>query len=95
MTSQDDYMWSDEVRQKAAESVYHSIADLEKVASGEPFDRFETAEENEKIRAERYKTSLQFLKNSLTHSYYEGFLDKKKVQDAIDAAEANPVTLSE
>jgi hypothetical protein len=82
--------WSPENRQKAANAVYDSITMLDQLAAGWAPDPFESPEEQAKDRKQVYDSNLQFLKNALVNEYYEGYLDKKRVQDAIDAAEANP-----
>ena len=82
--------WSPENRQKAANAVYDSITMLDQLATGWAPDPYETPEEQAKDRKLIYDTNLSFLKNSLTNPYYEGYLDKKRVEDAIAAAEANP-----
>ena len=83
--------WSPENRQKAANAVYDSITVLDKLASGWSTDPFESPEEQAKDRKLVYDNNLQFLKNALVNEYYEGYLDKERVQAAIDAAEANPI----
>ena len=83
-------IWDPAVRQQAANNVYDSIPVLEKLATGWKPDPFETPEEREKIAQEIYDSNLSFLKSVLVTPYYEGVIDAKRVQDAIDAAEANP-----
>lgn len=83
-------IWDPAVRQRAANNVYDSIAVLEKLATGWQPDPYETPEERAKLAKEMYDSNLSFLKNALTSPYYEGFLDTKRVEDAIAAAEANP-----
>jgi hypothetical protein len=63
---------------------------LDQLATGWAPDPFETSEEQAKDRKLVYDANLQFLKNALANEYYEGYLDKERVQAAIDAAEANP-----
>ena len=88
----DANFWSDESRQKASNNVYHSIDLLEKLNTGWAPDPYESPSEQLKQRTELYEANLQFLKNALNEEYYKEFLDAKRVQDAIDAAEANPVS---
>jgi len=83
--------WSEETRQKAANNVYHSIDLLEKLSAGWAPDPYESPSEQLKQRTDMYESNLQFLKNTLNEEYYEGFLDTKRVEDAIAAAEANPI----
>ena len=91
MTDSANNPWSPENRQKAADRVYDSISMLERLATGWAPDPFESPEEQAKDRKQVYDANLQFLKNTLVNEYYDGYLDKKRVQDAIDAAEANPI----
>jgi hypothetical protein len=84
--------WSPENREKAANSVYDSIKVLEDLANGLGIDPHESPEEQAESKKQAYDGNLQFLKNTLVNEYYEGYLDAKRVQDAIDAAEANPVS---
>ena len=84
--------WSPENREKAANGVYDSISMLERLATGWAPDPFESPEEQAKDRKQVYDANLQFLKNTLVNEYYEGYLDTKRVEDAIAAAEANPVS---
>ena len=84
--------WSDENRQRATNGVYHSIEMLEKLAEGWIPDPWETPETIKQQRQEAYDSNLKFLKLALNHEYYEGFLDKERVQAAIDVAESNPLS---
>jgi hypothetical protein len=79
---------SPEIRERAANAVYDSITMLELIANGELFSGF--SEERAKQRKDMYDSNLNFLKKSLTHEYYEGYLDKERVEAGIAAAEANP-----
>ena len=85
-------LWSDEFRTRAANNTYHSIDLLEKIESGWMPEPSETPEERKKLTAEMYNLNLAFLKNAVDNPYYEGFIDRKRVEDAIAAAEANPVS---
>jgi len=89
-TFNEDDLWSEEFRTRAANNAYHSIEALERATSSWTPDRFESAEENDRLRNDLYNSNLNFLKGVLNDPYYEGFIDRKRVQDAIDAAESNP-----
>ena len=84
--------WSPENRQKAANAVYDSITMLDQLAAGWAPDPYETPEEQAKDRKQVYDNNLQFLTNALTNEYYEGYLDKKRVEDAIAAAESSELS---
>ena len=88
----EENFWSDEFRTRAANNAYHSIDVLERLESGWRPDREESPEEVARLSADLYNNNLDFLKGVLDNPYYEGFIDRKRVQDAIDAAEANPVS---
>lgn len=95
MTNPLNNPWSAERREKAATAVYDSIKVLEDLGNGLGIDPHDSPEEQAESVKQSYDANLQFLKNTLESEYYEGYLDTKRVQDAIDTAEANPVTLSE
>jgi len=86
----EDSSWDPAIRQKSADNVYDSITVLEKLANAWNPDPNDTPERQAELKKRVYDTNLEFLKNALASDYYEGYLDAKRVEDAIAAAEANP-----
>lgn len=84
--------WSPEDRQKAANNVYDSITVLEQLQEGWSPDPSASPDERAEMRKQIYDANLQFLKNALVNEYYKGFLDTKRVEDAIAAAEAAEIS---
>jgi hypothetical protein len=84
--------WSPENRQKAADRVLDSIQVLEDLQKGWSPDLSSSPEDQAEMKKQVYDANLQFLKNTLKEPYYEGFLDTKRVEDAIAAAEAAEIS---
>lgn len=88
----EENFWSDEFRTRAANNAYHSIDLLERLDTGWRPGQDESPEEVARLSADLYSFNLSFLKGVIDNPYYDGFIDRKRVQDAIAAAEANPVS---